>query len=188
MEAEDNNFGIDNIYEQYIAHLKSKQGLFYEKTEKHRLYPGHQGGTYDPNNVILIPFREHTLAHFYRFLAYGDTGDLIAYTLMSGQTEEGRRQLSAFAGRAGRKVRSQQMAAAKQLFFDPEWQKRMGFKNGGKRNVESGSLARTNQWLTENDPEERSRAGKLGAKTRIEKQRLERTAFFAENLWTPSIT
>ena len=44
MENQGNNFeeGVeDNLYTLYIAHLRSKEGSFSEKTVKHRILPGY---------------------------------------------------------------------------------------------------------------------------------------------------
>ena len=74
-----------NIYLQYIAFLQSKQGKYPEtsRLQKRRIIPGHAGGTYkDKTNVLLITYDEHVLAHYYRFLAYGEKEDQIAYFFM----------------------------------------------------------------------------------------------------------
>lgn len=80
----------NNIYTQFIEDLRRKQYTKETKLEKHRILPQHAGGTYDVNNVVLCSFEDHRLAHFYRYLAYEEKGDLIAWQLMSGQDEERR--------------------------------------------------------------------------------------------------
>lgn len=53
-----------------------------------------------------------------------------------------------------------------------------GYKGAGKRNVESGHLAKLNDEISQVRPEQRSEAGKRGAKARIAKQQNEKTALF----------
>ena len=38
--------------------MVSKTGLY-----KHRIIPGHMGGTYDPSNVVLLTVKQHAAAH-----------------------------------------------------------------------------------------------------------------------------
>ena len=140
--------------------------------------PQHDGGTYDIENVVLCSFEDHRLAHFYRYLAYEQQGDLIAWQLMSGQDEEARRTLASYAGKIGGKASSERNKKKLELFYDPEWQKLHGYKGAGKRNVESGHLAKLNDEISQVRPEQRSKAGKRGAKARIAKQQNEKTALF----------
>jgi hypothetical protein len=89
------------IYDQYISYLRTKPQESNVKLEKHRIVPKHAGGTYEESNVLYITFKEHTLAHFYRYLTFKQKGDLIAYRFMSRQTEEGRLLLASYAGKIG---------------------------------------------------------------------------------------
>nr|YP_009184806.1 putative HNH homing endonuclease [Jenufa perforata]ALO62924.1 putative HNH homing endonuclease [Jenufa perforata] len=171
---------MDDIYMQYIEYLKLKQGTYIKKEQlyRHRILPGHEGGTYNEENVLLITYKEHTLAHYYRFLAYSKLADLKAFILMKGQKEKHIREMTSFIGKLGGKARSKQMKAAKEYFYNVQWQKDFGFKGRGKINVETGHLKRLNDYITENTPQLRSRAGKLGAQACIKKQREEKTNIF----------
>ena len=53
--------------------------------------------------MVLCSFEDHRLAHFYRYLAYEEKGDLIAKRrqLRSGQDEEARYTLASYAGKIG---------------------------------------------------------------------------------------
>jgi hypothetical protein len=169
---------ISNIYNQFIEYLRIKQYTKETKLEKHRILPQHAGGTYEVNNVVLCCFEDHRLAHFYRYLAYEEKGDLIAWQLMSGQTEEARLTLASYAGKIGGKASSEKNKAELNLFYSKEWQLLHGYKGAGQRNVQSGHLVKLNDEISKNRPEHRSEAGKLGAKARIAKQQTEKTALF----------
>nr|YP_010987552.1 HNH endonuclease [Hydrocytium acuminatum]WOR09597.1 HNH endonuclease [Hydrocytium acuminatum] len=175
---------INNIYTQFIEYLSRNQNQkkYTKKTklEKHRILPQHAGGTYEVNNVVLCRFEDHRLAHFYRYLAYEQKGDLIAWQLMRGQNEEARYNLASYAGKIGGKACSEKNKAEFKLFYSQEWQLLHGYKRAGQRNVESGHLAKLNQEISKNCPEQRSKASKLGVKARISKQQTEKTAFFDE--------
>ena len=172
-------FMTENIYEQFITYLKTKQGTYPTGTplEKHRVIPGHAGGTYeDGENVICISHSDHALAHFYRFLAYGEKPDKVAYLFMVGKSDEAAHALCVLGG-------SQSAAKHKEKkshFWDPEWQREFGDRNGGQRNVKSGSLDKLNRMLTTERPYQRSDAGKKGGKACTEKQKADKKHFFDE--------
>ena len=166
------------IYEQFIDYLKEHQKqkpitdkVSCKKYQKHCILPKHAGGTYTSDNVVLCTYNNHCLAHYYRYLAYRETGDFIAWNIMRGQDGEARRALASYAGRIGgiaaNKINKQKCA----LFYSSEWQKLHQYRGAGKRNVESGSLARLNAEIDLNRPELRSQAGKLGGKAATEKQK-----------------
>jgi len=77
------NLSYKNIYDQFIDHLKKvEKGLNKKSTniEKHHILPLHDGGMSNGEIVLVTP-RNHTLAHYYRYLAYCQKGDLIAFTM-----------------------------------------------------------------------------------------------------------
>ena len=78
-----------DISSQYISYLQAKKHNPQQKLEKHRIVPRHAQGIYEPNNVVLCSFKEHTLAHFYRYLSLKQKGDLIVYRFVCNQTEQG---------------------------------------------------------------------------------------------------
>jgi hypothetical protein len=52
---------------------------------KHRIVPGHMGGTYVPENVALLTISQHAEAHHQLFLEHGHAEDKIAWLGLSGQ-------------------------------------------------------------------------------------------------------
>mgnify|MGYP001551422609 CR=1 FL=1 len=95
---------MENIYESFILHLKEKEKSLTGYTEKHRIVPGHSGGKYEDRNVVLVSFLDHCLAHFYRYLAYGNSIDLYAYHKMIGDTEESRISRARSGGESARNI------------------------------------------------------------------------------------
>lgn len=166
------------IYDQYISYLKAEKKNPQDKLEKHRILPAHANGTYDSCNVVLCTFKQHTLAHLYRYLSLKQKGDLIAYTFMCNQTEKGRLLMAAYAGRIGGTATNKKNKANKKFFYSVEWQEKFGDKSAGKRNVKSGFLAQLNAKITAQTPELRSKVGKLGGKAVIRKQKLNSTGMF----------
>jgi hypothetical protein len=144
----------------FLKHQLNKRGL---KLYKHRIFPGHSGGTYASSNVVYLSYYFHAAAHYVRYLTYGNVADLKASSMMLGQTEEEKLQIAQAAGKIGGKGRSKKMLEKKEMFYDPVWQKEHGFKGAGKRNVQSGHLEELNKEITKKRPEQRSKAGKLGA-------------------------
>lgn len=113
-----------NVYLNFINKMIEKQNRYQEITvetanrlkkcfqdkktntiiylEKHRITPGYEGGTYETNNVILLTFPEHAMAHYLRYLQYGKVEDLRAYRMMlSDSNEEIRRERATLAGQIG---------------------------------------------------------------------------------------
>ena len=172
---------FDLIYDQYIDYLCSEQVNRPKsaKLQTHRILPGHAGGTYDnPTNLIKVTYNEHRLAHFYRFLQYRENGDKAAYLFMSNQTEEAKLAVARLAGKLGGIKKASRGKEAGTQFFDPVWQKKHGYKDGGRRNVLSGSLAKVNADITRNNPHQRSAAGKKGGKAVADAQRKDQKGLF----------
>lgn len=166
------------IYDQYISYLKTRTVNPEAKLKKHRIISNHAGGTYEESNVLNITFKEHMLAHFYRYLSFKQKGDLIAYKFMCNQTEEGRLLMASYAGKIGGTITNKKNKANKKFFYNLQWQKKFGDKNGGKRNVENGFLKKLNKKITAEMPELRSKAGKLGGKTISEKHKKNEQGMF----------
>jgi hypothetical protein len=51
---------------------------------RHRILPGHQGGTYEEGNCTYLTHREHILAHYLLWRINGHKGDLNAWQMMKG--------------------------------------------------------------------------------------------------------
>jgi hypothetical protein len=67
------------IYEQFIVYLKAQEKkLNHNKSyEKHHSLPLHDEGLKN-GPTVLCSSKDHTLAHYYRYLAYGQRGDFVA--------------------------------------------------------------------------------------------------------------
>jgi len=139
----------DNIYFQFINYLKSTEkdllefakvdGKKAEPLERHHILPKHAGGAEDGPIVWCTPY-SHTLAHYYRYLAYKETGDFVAYTMRRGQTmcSQDRAMLGVEAHRS-----------AKTNFFDPLWQSKQGQKGGAKSGQKNALLHRQGEIMRE---------------------------------------
>ncbi len=144
------------FYTQYLEKIRKKQ---YDKSvylEKHHVVPKHAGGTNKAENIIHVSVQDHIELHFYRFLAYNEIGDKVAYEMRVND--------SAIAAQ----IRSQLSITAnklkKNLFWNSKWQSLQG-KKGGKKGGLSNSL---NQKLS------RSKIGTLyGKKVGLSNQSFE---------------
>ena len=79
-----------NIYNQFIEYLEQEEKKFDLNTknlEKHHILPLHDGGSKN-GRIVLCSRENHTLAHYYRFLAYGQLGDSVAYKMRRGNIFE----------------------------------------------------------------------------------------------------
>lgn len=76
-----------NIYDQFIDYLKKEETKLNKNDknlEKHHILPLHDGGS--KNGVVLLcNQKNHTLAHYYRYLAFKQKGDYIAFTMRWNQ-------------------------------------------------------------------------------------------------------
>lgn len=127
-----------DIYEMFIEQHKSKKYPLGTSLEKHHILPRFQKGTDDPGNILSLSIKDHTLAHFYRYLAYSQRGDKVAYTMRQNQTEDTARNRSMLAVETNK--------AGKKLFWDPDWQSVQGTKGGkvaGKKNTLAQQQARS---------------------------------------------
>jgi len=151
--------------------LHAEASFMKKLTHIHHIIPRHMGGTDDPSNLIELSLAEHAEAHLKLYEDHGKKQDLWAYYLLSGQTEEAfllncsaggkiqgkvnaenghmqKIQKMANCSEAGKKGGAATMAAGKGAFGDPAERLKSCIKGGkaqGKRNAESGHLARIAQ-------------------------------------------
>jgi hypothetical protein len=105
-----------DIYDQFIDYLKklALKGLdLNEGVKKHHIFPKHAGGSDERNNIVLVSTKNHTLAHFYRFLAYKEKGDWVTY-IMRKDRKTNSRERSLLTGAKNKK--------AGILFWSKDWQ------------------------------------------------------------------
>lgn len=175
MNIQQNN--IKDIYEQFIKSIQNKNYSKKEKLYKHRVIPGFEGGTYTIKNILFCSYKDHCLAHYYRWLAYKKLGDKLAWQLMTSQNENVVLLRCQLIGQN----RAEQMRQQKTHFFSKSWQKKYGARSAGKRNVQNGHMQKLNQMLDELFPDQRSKAGKLGGLENQKRQRQNKTHFHDPN-------
>lgn len=124
------------IYKHYIKFLKKLEKTYGFKMiglEKHHILPLHDGGKKD-GPVVLCTAKHHTLAHYYRYLSYGQIGDRVAYKMCWSQTMTAR-------DRSALSVEKRQRL--KIIFWNADWQSEQG-KKGGSISGVKGTLKQTN--------------------------------------------
>jgi hypothetical protein len=87
---------------------------------KHRILPGHMGGTYNPTNVISLTIPQHAEAHRLLWEQYGHREDYIAWQGLSGLIDK-EEILHAVLSMAGSKPKSS------------EHRQRIGLSNRGNK-------------------------------------------------------
>lgn len=163
-----------NIYEEFITHLQNLENNIQGYYEKHRILPGHDGGEYVSNNIVLCSFENHKLAHYYRWLAYNSEKDRYSWRKMSGWKDaDVRREMASYAGKLGGRKTNEIHKERKSNFYDPEFQRRNSLKKSSEEKRKW--MIELNQQLT---PELRSKAGKSGSKSTLQYQRETKTGFF----------
>lgn len=109
------------MYEKFIEKYKTQKldGVVY--MERHHIIPKHIGGDNSESNIILLTYRQHTLAHLLLYRVYGRFEDLTAYRLMRGLEPDRKTAISKMIGQ-----RHKESGHIYEL---------------GRKNVESGFLA-----------------------------------------------
>ena len=64
------------FYEAFLDQVKGTQYPERIRLEKHHIKPRHENGGDD---IFFASVEDHTAIHVYRYLAYGEMGDLFAY-------------------------------------------------------------------------------------------------------------
>lgn len=78
----------ERIYQKLVEehkHLIEEWKPVGSGLERHRILPGHQGGTYVDSNCTYLTKREHILAHWLLWKIYKRVGDKKAFSAMKGQ-------------------------------------------------------------------------------------------------------
>lgn len=119
-----------NIYDQFIDYLKKEERSL--NLEKHHILPFYdKGRSNEP--IVLCSAKNHTLAHYYRYLAYGQRGDFVVFTMRRNQKIE--------------KIERALLAVEKNKqfkngFWNSEWQALQGKKGGKVSGRKNGLLYR----------------------------------------------
>jgi hypothetical protein len=134
-----------SIYEQFIAHLlELEKVLLLEPSsdiEKHPILPFYDGGS-KLGSTVYCSSANHTLAHYYRYLAYGQKGDLVAFTMRWNQK-------IGITERVALSIQKNQQLQNK--FWNANWQREQGKKGGrigGLKNSLKQQDARSRVGLT----------------------------------------
>jgi hypothetical protein len=94
----------DNLIKKARLENRSKNsGTYYEE---HHIIPEHVGGSDEKENLVLLNFREHVLAHYILWRIYKRLGDKVMYLMRSGQKEEAQKlrvQIAVYSNRNGGK-------------------------------------------------------------------------------------
>lgn len=93
-----------NLIDNAILEKRTKSTEIYY--ENHHIVPKHMGGDNSKDNLVLLTFREHVLAHYLLWRIHGYEGDKLMYSLRNLQTEEAQRlrvKLAVEANRNGGK-------------------------------------------------------------------------------------
>lgn len=125
----------NNIYKQFIDYLKKEEkklDLNEKNLEKHHILPLHSGGSKD-GPVILCTQKNHTLAHYYRYLIFKKDGDLVAYKMCLNQ-KIGVYERALLSVKTNKKLKNK--------FWDSDWQSIQGKKGG----IKGGSANTFNQY------------------------------------------
>ncbi len=74
----------------YISRKKEKallgRGI---SSQTHRILPGHAGGEYKEDNIVVCLIKDHIKAHRIRWEVYGETKDLASVNMMTGRVKAG---------------------------------------------------------------------------------------------------
>lgn len=109
------------IYNQFINYLKYEETKGFhlnEEVEKHHILPFHDGGD-KKSEIVVCTSKNHCLAHYYRYLSYGQIGDKVCFMMRQNQ-------VTSLKDRAFLAVEKNK--SRKNLFWDSSWQSKQGKK------------------------------------------------------------
>lgn len=118
-----------------MSFLDSKKGQVFQNTtylEKHHIVPCFQDGSDQIENLIFLTPEDHKVAHFLRFLEYGNNEDAAVVLFRCGYFEEARR--------LSHKNALEKMKQKRKSWWDPKAQSERG-KKGGKKGGSANSQA-----------------------------------------------
>ncbi len=110
-----------NIYEQFINYLKIEEPYLDLKSsnlERHHIIPIHANGSKN-GETVLCTSKNHILANYYRYLAYGELGDKVCFQM---------RQNIKMSTKQRSLLGVNKLKKNKICFFDSKWQSIQGSK------------------------------------------------------------
>lgn len=172
------------MYSKYIQRIKKAGNSSYSEIDKlslttHHIVPYHAGGKNVKENRLLMPLKNHVIAHGLRYLVYRQYQDKQAFRLLRADY---RKMIKANISYA-EVIRSRKSTLRERgivdflTFTNPDDNTKYLVKVAkDERHIDA-----LNRAITEYDSDLRSRAGKKGGKANSAKQRQESTHFFDPN-------
>ena len=165
-----------NIYFQFLEFVRSTKYEPEVITELHHEPPHHTGNSSDSSPLnVRASLDHHSKLHYYRWLAFGQIEDKIAWMWRMGQTEEARKVMN--------KKRIETCQERKSGFWDPILQSNLG-RRGALASHEVQRESKLGRWNSETQRETSlkgntvkaakgkakggSRGGRNSAETRIQ--------------------
>lgn len=155
----DKNKGID-IYSVFLkkATERAKKAIKENSntyTEVHHIIPRHAGGSDDKQNLTVLLYNDHVLAHYVRWVQYNEPGDKIAYSIMASENVEARKIRAVVAGSIGGPRAQKLFKETNKGWFNSETQRILGIKGAevNRQNQTGGfdplNLVKANEALEE---------------------------------------
>lgn len=146
-----------SIYLQFIEEAKERANkllLLDNNTyvEKHHIIPKHAGGSNDKKNLVNITYEDHVLAHYIRWIEYKDPNDKLAFSVMSCQQIDIRKERARLGGIIGGPLGQKKLRDERQGWFSPD-----GQSQRGKKGAETNRINKTGAW----DPDNLNKANKV---------------------------
>jgi len=116
---------------------------------KHRILPGHMGGTYEPDNVLKLTVKEHAEEHRVLWAVFGRQEDRVAWLGLGGQISPTEAQIEAM-----RLAGKRRGAANKGLKRSPETRAKI---SAAQKGTSKSLEARINMMAAQNCPEVKMR-------------------------------
>jgi hypothetical protein len=139
-----------NIYLQFIEEAKerAKKLLLLDNNtyvEKHHIVPKHAGGSDDKENLVNLTYEDHVLAHYIRWIEYKNPNDKLAFSVMSGQNIDIRKERAKLGGIIGGPLGQEILKKENKGWFNSEEQSKRG-----KKGAETNRINKTGAWDSDN--------------------------------------
>lgn len=139
-----------NIYISFINEAKERAEkiLSIDKNtyvEKHHIIPKHAGGSDDQTNLVFLIYEDHILAHYIRWIEFKDPKDKIAYSVMSNQIVDIRKERARLGGIIGGPLGQETLKKENKGWFNSRAQ-----SDRGKKGAQKNRINKTGAWDIEN--------------------------------------
>ena len=139
-----------NTIDKALMEKRTKSTEIYY--EYHHIIPKHMGGDNSEDNLVLLTFREHVLAHYMLWRMHGHIGDKVMFLMRGNQKQESQKlrvKLAVEANRNGGKG-FQNWSGDKHPMKTPEKVKQVIKTKREKYNGELMSKETKEKWLLKN--------------------------------------